>query len=213
MSVILQKWTHVVETPEAHIILPDGCRDLILYEAPKVAPVWRLSPLQAGPESAAITLGTRLTGFRLAPGTFVPEDLVHLLPDNPMVAETDIMAAVLAQTDGADAISAIKEAPSVAAAARTLGVSSRSLQRALVRDTGFAPAFWLRLARVRRAAARVDQSLADLAADCGFSDQSHMTREFQHWFGLGPRSLRGSVILKEQIRQPALATGEQISIK
>ncbi|GAA6209429.1 helix-turn-helix transcriptional regulator [Cognatishimia sp. WU-CL00825] len=213
MSLILQKWTHVATKTDRALILPDGCRDLILWERPDAAPVWRLSALQAAPETAALQKGTKLTGFRLAPGVQVPQALLYALPKDAAGAEADISGAVMAAGDAMATIAVLKNAPSVGAGAKILGVSVRSLHRRMLRDTGFAPIFWLRLARVRRAALRLGEPFADLAADSGFSDQAHMTREFQRWFGMSPRGLRGSLDLRTQLHQPALATGEQISIR
>jgi len=46
-----------------------------------------------------------------------------------------------------------------------------------------------RLERVKQALAR-NESLADIAAACGFADQSHMTRHFNQAFGLSPGKWR-----------------------
>ncbi|MGH1445406.1 MAG: helix-turn-helix domain-containing protein [Cognatishimia sp.] len=213
MSVILQKWQHVGAGGLSAPILPDGCRDLILRDVPGRRPVWELSVLQAEPLRASVTYGTRLTGFRLAPGAAVDEAILQDLSHDPLVAEGEILSAVAGQTRAQECIDALQSAASVTEAARSVGVAARSLQRVVVRETGFAPVFWQRLARARRAAVQVDRPLADVAADCGFSDQAHMSREFRRWFGVSPRMLRGSLDLRAQIAQPALATGEQISIR
>ncbi|WP_299375912.1 helix-turn-helix domain-containing protein, partial [uncultured Kiloniella sp.] len=78
----------------------------------------------------------------------------------------------------------------VSHAASDLGVSSRTLQRFIVNETGKSPVFWHRLARVRRAGRDIINagSLAEFAFDYGFSDQAHMTREFRQWFDLSPRT-------------------------
>jgi AraC family transcriptional regulator len=48
----------------------------------------------------------------------------------------------------------------------------------------------LRLQRVTRALLESDESLADLAEDHGFADQSHMTREFSRVTNWSPAKLR-----------------------
>ncbi len=63
----------------------------------------------------------------------------------------------------------------------------------MVAATERAPLFWLRLARVRRAAAQLRQApaLSELAHSEGFADQAHMTREFRRWLKVTPGQLRG----------------------
>jgi AraC family transcriptional regulator len=50
-----------------------------------------------------------------------------------------------------------------------------------------------RLARARELLARSPQSLKVVAARCGFSDQSHMTRVFQRHLNVTPGTYRESV--------------------
>lgn len=47
-----------------------------------------------------------------------------------------------------------------------------------------------RLRRARRELADPDRSLAEVAADCGFADQSHFTRTFKRFTGLTPGAYR-----------------------
>jgi AraC-like DNA-binding protein len=59
-------------------------------------------------------------------------------------------------------------------------------------------------------------SLAELAADQGFSDQAHMTREFRHWLGVTPAQVRAQVAWRDLMAQSGYGdtlTGVQISIK
>jgi AraC-like DNA-binding protein len=48
----------------------------------------------------------------------------------------------------------------------------------------------LRLRIASRALVYTRQSLAEVALGCGFSDQSHFTREFRRYFGRTPREYR-----------------------
>jgi transcriptional regulator GlxA family with amidase domain len=48
----------------------------------------------------------------------------------------------------------------------------------------------LRLRLASRALMDTDESLADIALQCGFADQSHFSREFRRQFGRTPREYR-----------------------
>ena len=212
MAAILQKWTFETEDWSREIIFPDGCRDLICFSYPDKPAEWKVSELQSEPETVSIGPDAKLIGYRLTPGTMIPAGLLDTLSEAPEV-QSVIEAAVDANTPAAEGIFALKRAQSVAGAAKACGVSERSLYRMVTVATGKTPSFWLRLARARKAAVDIALPLAELAGEYGFSDQAHMTREFRRWFGLTPRDLRANAAIAEQLFQPALATGEQISMR
>ena len=66
------------------------------------------------------------------------------------------------------------------------------LLRQFRRDTGVTPHDYLRAYRVYRARRFIQQGvpLADVALRCGFSDQSHLNRQFKQSLGLSPRHFR-----------------------
>lgn len=77
----------------------------------------------------------------------------------------------------------------VAQAARVYGKSLRQFERQFQLDVGVGPKLYARIARFQRAARRLTDStltLAELAADLGYSDQSHMSHEFRRFAGLSP---------------------------
>lgn len=81
------------------------------------------------------------------------------------------------------------EASSVQQTARQLSLSPRQLERLFQRHIGLTPRRFARLARFRRifpALASRHNRWADIAADCGFYDQSHLVREFRDFTGLTP---------------------------
>jgi AraC-like DNA-binding protein len=81
--------------------------------------------------------------------------------------------------------------PRIAAVARTLGISERQLERTFQRDVGLTPKHYARLLRFRRMLGALDRGApgwADLAAQAGYSDQSHLVREFRAFTGLAPRA-------------------------
>ncbi|GGE99908.1 AraC family transcriptional regulator [Stappia taiwanensis] len=224
MTTVLERWNHTATAPSRELILPDGCRDLILVAAPGQRPDCFVSELQAAPRMAEIAAGARMTGFRLKPGTMVdaaplltrvaasgcdPEDASALLAEH--TARPPVLAEAIHSLEAADSAS-------VARAARRIGLGLRSLQR-LFRDHDLPPpGFWLQLARARRAAAALAPQvpLSDLAADAGYADQAHMTRAFRRWFAISPARLQHDAGRRHLLRQSGLAvplTGEQISIR
>jgi transcriptional regulator GlxA family with amidase domain len=81
----------------------------------------------------------------------------------------------------------------VAALAKHAGVSREHLTRSFRRCYGTSVTSFLRVTRLVHAYDRVKASaapLAAVAADCGFADQSHMTRLFITHFGASPAALR-----------------------
>lgn len=80
-------------------------------------------------------------------------------------------------------------------AARILGVSLRTLQRIAHRHIGLGPAELLRRRRLQAAAeavrTRPDADLATIAAELGYADHAHLTREFRDRLGFTPSSYRG----------------------
>ena len=78
----------------------------------------------------------------------------------------------------------------VDALAATLGIHVRSLERLCVGELGMSPKRLARLARLRHVLARLHAggfgTLADLALECGYSDQPHLIRDFKELTGRLP---------------------------
>jgi AraC-like DNA-binding protein len=70
--------------------------------------------------------------------------------------------------------------------ARDIGWSSRTLQRQCTSVYGYGPATLRRILRFRRALRLLDDGLpyGDVAADAGYSDQSHLHREVRDLAGV-----------------------------
>jgi AraC-like DNA-binding protein len=78
---------------------------------------------------------------------------------------------------------------SVRALARELNIGERRLQQLFHAHLGLPPRTWLRLARVHRLLRRLRDAPAPwsrLAAETGFSDQSHLSNEFRALVGMAP---------------------------
>jgi AraC-like DNA-binding protein len=67
------------------------------------------------------------------------------------------------------------------AVATNTGLSLRQLERRFLADVGVAPKTFARTVRLQAALRRIadGQTLADVAAACGYYDQPHMTRDFR----------------------------------
>jgi AraC-like DNA-binding protein len=74
-----------------------------------------------------------------------------------------------------------------------VGWSVRELRRRFVAVVGVGPKLVQRILRVQHALRLMcnnEVSLSDLALECGFADQSHLTREVRHFAQLTPREIR-----------------------
>lgn len=81
----------------------------------------------------------------------------------------------------------------VKAIASMAGVSREHLARCYQRHFGSSVTDAMRVRRLHQAFDAVTGStlsLAEVADECGFSDQSHMTRQFSAWIGITPGTLR-----------------------
>ena len=222
---------------QAHV-LPDGCQDLIWMQRAGERPVWFVAPLAAGTYLVCHDRPVRYQGYRLSPGTHIESSaLLKAAQAHGHEGEPGDVLPVLfehARCDPRviDALAALSESLNVSAAARALGVSSRTLSRCLGAATGQSPVFWHQLARVRRAAqclsgtgqgeafGRVGApALAEIALDHGYADQAHFSRECRRWFGFSPGALQRRPDLLATLQdsgygtQSQPPTGVQISMR
>ena len=163
-----------------------------------------MTTLDLAPRRIRLNPGDEMIGYRLRPGLQV--DVRHMTASDVTGVIAD---ASQKQTDLSDAIAALgTDGTSANKIAKQLGVSLRTFQRQLARCDLPPPDFWRLLGRARRAAIALgsDQSIADIAAQHGFSDQAHMTRACQHWFRLTPRCIQKTACIRNDIAQPALGT-------
>ncbi|MFZ5892379.1 MAG: helix-turn-helix domain-containing protein [Myxococcota bacterium] len=83
---------------------------------------------------------------------------------------------------------------SVRAAAESVGVSERQLERLFRERVGVSPKQYARIARLQRAVsidrAASIRSQAELAAQAGYADESHLLRDFRDLAGISPSALR-----------------------
>jgi AraC-like DNA-binding protein len=205
-------WVHVVG-PAPTRVLPDACADLIWRAGHGVflaGPDTRATPTE-------LPAGTVMVGARFAPGaggpalgfplTEVrdrragPEELGFDLPGDLAPGEAlQAMARRVATLSGPD--EAVREAARrladpqqrLSTLAADLGLSERQLRRRCLDAAGYAPKLLQRVLRFRRFVAAAEAQgppadLARLAAQAGYADQSHLTRECAELSGLPPAAL------------------------
>jgi AraC-like DNA-binding protein len=87
---------------------------------------------------------------------------------------------------------------SVAACARSVGVSERRLSQVFREEVGLPPKMWCRIQRFQAATralhAGADVPWSELALQCGYYDQSHFANDFRAFSGINPTTysaLRG----------------------
>ncbi len=211
-ELALDLWRFTARERTTVRVAPDGCRDVIIVVPRAGAPVSFVSALADATETPGFAAGDRAVGVRLRPGAQVDERaLADLLRGGERSDDEDLSSAIgaVVTLDGRvrEALGCLREAPALATAHRLLGVSERSLERLLSQRTQRGPLFWRNLARARRCARALAGAapLAHLAAEHGYADQAHMTRDLRRWFGAAPRRLREMPDFLSSLAAPAYA--------
>lgn len=89
--------------------------------------------------------------------------------------------------------------------AARLGVRRRLLEHGFRQYVGIAPATVARVARFQRAAGMLagEVALGRVAAECGYADQPHLTREVRTMSGYTPSQLRWHLRLAQSFKTSA----------
>ncbi|MEZ5537854.1 MAG: helix-turn-helix transcriptional regulator [Thiolinea sp.] len=201
MDRILRIWQFEAQESGSAPVIPDGCRDLIIHYRPGHKPLCFVSSLADRTFLVTMQKGDSFTGYRLKPGTGIAEDrlLAVIRGRGAVQDEQGFLHATIDDFTGlsasvAEALDCLASGVcSIAAAAKQLGVSQRTLQRKIMQQTGHSPLYWLRLARVRQAGRSVvtnTDSLTGIALHHGYADQAHMSRELKRWLGVTAGALR-----------------------
>lgn len=192
-------------------VVPDGCSDLIVFadgEASLVGPALRVAlvPVPVGAHLRGLRLRTEALGpvLRLPARELrdVTVPLSAVLPDRVArsVAEQvwdgrfpDLLRPSPVDFRVRHAVRRLWPGDAaVADVARDLGVAERHLRRLFLDHTGMSPKAVQRVGRFQRFVRAVDSGrdgLAELAAEAGFADQAHLTREVRTLAGLTPGAL------------------------
>ncbi len=222
---ILQRWTFHCTRTSDRFIIPDGCQDLLYWCSAGEPSRWSYAPLQDGTIIARIAEGTTIVGYRFAPATVLSDrlqaELERRSSDDPDQVINDLLDQVRRDRRAVEAVEALamsaESSSGVNVAARSLGVSRRTLERVVSKYTGRSPVFWSQLARVRAAARSLVQGdrPTETAYKHGYSDQAHLSRSVRRWFSVSPTDLVRRPDLAEQLFVPGYdaTTGEQISTR
>lgn len=220
MEHFICSWTTKL-TKGTESIFPDGCRDIIVILGKDHSSRIICSGLDTTFRTVSCSEDTLFVGLRLNPGVMFPWDKQHnscRLKDIDVTGYfSNLNHSLKSDVENSDIAlqlletvkTLVEPAPvwlanyfedlSFDKVSPLNSLSERSIRRKLVQTTGAPPRFWNALARVRSAGLeliRSDAPLASIAVDFGFSDQAHMSREMQHWFGFSPRGIR---LNKEQV--------------
>ncbi|MFJ5772906.1 helix-turn-helix domain-containing protein [Streptomyces sp. NPDC093094] len=173
---------HLGERPASCVRLslaPGAARPLLGVPAADLA--GRVVPLETLPGRTARRLADVVRD--LAPED-LPRRLAELLPQRPP-RDAELLRAGIAALSVADGAAPAQ----VAEVARRLAVSERQLRNLFAEGVGLSPKHYARVDRVRHVLARADTaSWAELAADTGYYDQSHMTADFRTLMGVPPHA-------------------------
>lgn len=94
-------------------------------------------------------------------------------------------------------IASTKDEMKISEIAKSLNLSVRQLQRRFLHATGLTPKQFARVRRLRRAAIKFvndkESKFADCAAEFGFTDQAHLSRECSSLTGRSPKSFTEKV--------------------
>lgn len=190
-------------------VLPDACVDIVWREATGAM----VAGPDTGPWLSHTQRGELIVGVRLLPGagralgTPVDElrdqrvglrDLDIIWdPRNERSVVYDLteLATRLVSARPPDrlvqvaAIRLLDQRMRVDRLAAKLGVSERQLRRRFDAGVGYGPKTLQRILRLRHALRLANGDLARVAAEAGFADQAHMTREFRRLTGASPSEL------------------------
>jgi AraC-like DNA-binding protein len=212
-------WHNVAETDRDYRVLPDGCLDLIwtgrqlLIAGPDTGP--QLGRMRAGQAFTGLRfapgIGSRALGVPAHEirDQRVPLDgvwdsaLVRRLTERLASASSparflwELGAWRLAQADVPDPVvglvlAELRAGGRVADGAARIGLSERQLHRRCADAFGYGMKTLARVLRMQRAVRLVSAgtSLATVAADAGYADQAHFTREVKALTGVTPAALK-----------------------
>jgi AraC-like DNA-binding protein len=211
-------WSAVSRADTETLVLPDACSDLI-WEQGRGAFVAGpdTGPAPSATRAGTVLLGVRFRPWAGGPALGLPlselrDQRVGLAEVRPADAKRlpgtlDLKMAATRLADLAGALVTDRPPDAVLAHATRLladprtraedvadqvGLSLRQLRRRCHDAAGYGPKTLQRVLRFRRFVSRIDardQDLAAIAAEVGYADQAHLTRECARLAGVTPATL------------------------
>jgi AraC-like DNA-binding protein len=206
-------WEQRVAAGRVQRVVPDGHADLLFYESGTIEVVGladevALPALGAGtsirgirirPEAVAAAFGlpaSELTNLTVAADDVFGARRARQLTDQPAL---DAWLASIEPDQRTAAATRLLAALPVGAVADALGITMRQLRRVLRANVGLAPKAYQRVLRFQRFLAAVERGhgLAVAAAEAGYADQPHLTRDVRALAGVTPARL-----IEERFAEP-----------
>ena len=212
-AVVACCWEQRVDADYVQRVLPDGCADVLLYGDDSIEVVG----LHDQVDEPLLPAGTWIRGIRLRPHavaaafqidaaslrnrTLPLADIfgtrrAHRLVDP---RERDAWLRSIEPNPRTQRAIRLLDRRSVDETATLLDLTPRQLRRVLLSDVGLGPKVFQRVLRLQRflAAAERPGGLAVAAAEAGYADQSHLSREVQTLAGVAPKR-----VLQERRQSP-----------
>jgi len=204
-SVVACCWEQQVVDGRVQRVVPDGCADLLVFadgraQVVGLADEVALVPLPAGawicgarlrPDVVARAFAVDASELRNRSVDFA--DVVGARRSRTLVQDRALDAWIRSIEPDARVTAAVRllELGTLDAAAESLGLSTRQLRRVFESNVGLGPKSFQRVRRFQRFLRRAEggTALAAAAADAGYSDQAHMSRDVHGLSGLTPARL------------------------
>lgn len=189
-------------------VVPDGSWGLVIYRRPERTDVY-LTGCTTRPISIPVGAGDQILSVSFKPSTYAPELPAASLLDKAVVLPFADRKSIWWNRQQRLELPSFESADDFVAALVRRGylernkavdavlqgdvppMSRRTIQRHFLKTTGMTQNYWQQIQRAQRAAASLHtgKSLAEVAVESGYVDQSHMTRWLKHIIGRTPSEI------------------------
>ena len=206
-ETIIGIWSVTPTVDQSVVVVPDGCRDIVFRGLPYQKSNWFITDYFDQTTKVDLKKNCFMAGYRLKAGTQFDHRILEVLQgvgSDLSEAEHYINELTYLPNTVAEILNCLaSDFCSVKEVSKLLGTNIRTLQRNCLEGTGKSPSYWLKLARVRKAAKMISsgEGLCNVAIETGYYDQSHMNRQFKYWLKITPFQLLKSRDIMLQLDQ------------